>query len=64
MRELLEEVLDDSLVVVAPTEYVVERGKTMSLASFFLMVQLFGVESVIANHSPVIARRVHRETGS
>lgn len=64
MRKLLEEVLDDTLVVVAPTQDVIKSGKTMGLAGFFLMVKLLRVELVISDYAPVVARGIHRETGS
>src|SRR5271168_5026227 len=61
MCELLEEILDDPLIVVAPAQNVVKRGKAVGLAGFFLVVQLLGLELMIADHAPVIARRIHRE---
>ena len=39
MRELLEEILDDSLVVVAPAKNVIERRETVGLAALLLMVE-------------------------
>ena len=63
MRELLEEILDDALVVVAPAKDVIERGKAVSLASLFLVIKLFGVELVISYNTPVVACRVHWEAG-
>ena len=62
MSELLEKILDYSLVVVAPAENVIERGEAVSLTSLFLMVKLFGLKFVIADDSPVVARGVHGET--
>ncbi len=59
--ELLEEVFDDALIVVAPAQNVVQRRKAMSLAGFFLVVELPGLEFMIAHHTPVVAGRVHRE---
>jgi len=61
VRELLEEILDDTLVVVAPAQDMVECRKAMGLASLFLVVELLGLEFVIADHAPVIACRIHRE---
>src|ERR1700679_552587 len=63
MCELLEEVFDDPLIVVAPAQNVVKGRKAMRLASFSLVVELFGLELVAADHTPVVTRRVHRETG-
>src|SRR5580704_922381 len=63
MRELLEEILDDALVVVAPAKDVIERGKTVRLAGLFLVIKLFGVELVIPHDTPVVACCVHREAG-
>ena len=57
MCELLEEILDDALVVVAPAENVIERRKAMRLASLFLMIKLLRVKSVIAYNAPVVRRR-------
>src|SRR5579871_5531203 len=64
MRELFEEIFNDALVVVAPAKDVIERGKTVSLASFFLVIELFRVEFVVPNDTPVIACCIHRKTGS
>ena len=64
MRELLEEILDDALVVIAPAQDVIESGKTVGLAGLFLVVKLFRIELVVAHHSPVIASRIHWETRS
>ena len=50
MSELFEEVLDDALVVVAPAEDVVQRGKTVRPAAFLLMIELFEVE--LASRNP------------
>ena len=61
MCELLEKVLDDPLIVIAPAQDVVKRGKAVGLAGFFLMVQLLGFEFMIADNTPVITGRVHRE---
>ena len=61
MCKLFEEVLDDPLVVIAPAQNVVKRGKAVGLAGFFLVVQLLGLEFMIAHYAPVIARRIHRE---
>jgi hypothetical protein len=61
VSELFEEVLDHALVVVAPAKNVIQRGKAVRLAAFFLMVELFGVELVVADNAPVIARGVHGE---
>jgi hypothetical protein len=33
------------------------------LAGLFLMIELFGLELVIANHAPVVTRCIHWETG-
>jgi hypothetical protein len=40
---------------------MVERRKTVGLAGFFLLVELFGFELVVADHTPVVACRIHRE---
>ena len=64
MRKLFEEILNDALVVVAPAKDVIERGKTVSLASLFLVIKLFRVEFVIPHHTPVVACRIHREAWS
>src|ERR1700733_12771001 len=61
VSELLEEIFNDALVVVAPAQDVIERRKTVGLAGLFLVIQLFGVELVIADYAPVIARRIHRK---
>jgi hypothetical protein len=61
VRKLLKEILDNTLVVVAPTQDVVERREAVGLAGLFLMVELLGLEFVIADHAPVIAGRIHRE---
>jgi len=61
VRELLEEILDDTLVVVAPAQDVVERREAVGLAGLFLVIELFGLEFVIADHAPVIASRIHWE---
>ena len=61
VRELLEEILDDSLVVIAPAEDVIERRKAVSLTRLFLVVELFRLEFVITNHTPVITGRIHRK---
>ena len=61
MSELLEEIPDDTLIVVAPAQDVIERRKTVGLAGLFLVVQLFGVELVIDDYAPVIACRIHRK---
>ena len=62
VRKLLEKILNDTLIVVAPAQNVVQRRKAMCLAGFFLMIELFGVELVIADHAPVITGSVHRKT--
>src|SRR5579871_4213431 len=64
MRELFEEVFNDALVVVAPAKDVIERGKTVSLAGLFLVIKLLRVELMTAHYTPVVARCVHRKTGS
>ena len=64
VRKLLEEVLNDTLVVVTPTQDVIESGKTVGLAGFFLMVKLLCVELMVTDYTPVVARGIHRETGS
>ena len=61
VRKLLEEILDDTLVVVAPAQDMVKRRKAVGLASLFLVVELLGLEFVITDHAPVIASRIHRE---
>ena len=63
MRKLLKKILDNALVVVAPAQDVIERGKAVSLASLFLVIKLFGVELVISYNTPVVACRVHWEAG-
>ena len=63
MCKLLKKILDDALVVVAPAQDVIERGKAVSLASLFLVIKLFGVELVISYNTPVVACRVHWEAG-
>jgi len=62
--KLLKEVLDHPLVVVTPPENMVQRREAMSLARFFLMVELFRIKFMIANHTPVVACGVHGETWS
>lgn len=62
VRELLEEIFDDALVVVAPAEDVVECREAMGLTSRLLMVKLFGLEFVVADNTPVVTRCVHGET--
>ena len=64
MGKLLEEVLDHTLVVIAPAKDVVERGEAMRLTGFLLMVKLLRFEFVISDYTPVVARCVHRETRS
>ena len=56
---LLEEVLDHTLIVVAPAKNVVQRGEAVSLAGLFLVIKLLGFEFMIADDAPVVARRVH-----
>ena len=63
VRELLEEIFDNTLVVVAPAENVVQRRKTVGLAGFLLVVELLGIELMISDYAPVVARGVHREAG-
>src|SRR5580698_54734 len=62
--ELFEEILNDALVVVAPTQDVIQCRKAMGLAGFLLMIKLLGFELVIADDAPVVACGVHREAGS
>ena len=62
MSELLKEILDNALIVVAPAEYVIQRGEAVSLACFFLMVKLLRFEFVVADHTPIVVGGVHRKT--
>src|SRR5580692_1401481 len=62
VRQLLEEVFDYALVVVAPAEDVVESGEAVRLAALLLMIELFGIELVGAHHAPVVIGHIHRET--
>jgi hypothetical protein len=59
--ELLKEIFNDPLVVVAPAQNVIESRETMRLTRFFLKVELSGFELVVADHTPVVAGGIHRE---
>ena len=61
VRKLLEQVLDDPLIVVTPTQNVVQGREAMSLTGFFLMVELFCFELVVPSQAPVVAGGVHGE---
>ena len=61
VRKLLEKVLDDPLIVVTPTQNVVQGREAMSLTGFLLMVELFRVKLVIPDQTPVVAGGVHGE---
>jgi hypothetical protein len=43
MSELLEEILDDPLIVVALAKNVVKGGEATRLASFFPVIRLLGL---------------------
>jgi hypothetical protein len=62
--KLLEEILDYTLVVVAPAEDVIQGGEAVCLATLLLMIELFGVEFVIADNTPVVICGVHGEARS
>src|ERR1051325_10084103 len=48
--------------VIAVTEYVIARRKTVLGAIDFHLVKLLHIKLVIAHYAPVMRRRIHRET--
>src|SRR5262249_38729710 len=62
-RSLLEHPFDYPGVVVAITQVMVERREAMLLALLLHVVELLDLEFMIPDDSPVVRRRIHRETG-
>lgn len=53
-----------SSIVVAVRQIVIQRGKTMLLAGFFMPGELPVIEFVPIDVSPIVSRGVHGEKGS
>src|SRR5579872_2775974 len=61
VRSLLQQHLDDTSVVVAVADDVVQRREAVQLARLLHVVELPGVEARRADASPVLGRVVGRE---
>src|SRR4029077_11621010 len=54
---------DDTGVVIAIRQVVVERGEAVLLTGLFHLRQVRGVELVPADVAPIVGRGIHGETG-